>query len=71
MSKRVHSLTVVLGEDISEERCQKLKDALSCFHGVSSVRENVTDIASVMAEERALTSLSKKLWDVLHPERTP
>ena len=67
MTDRIHSLTVVLEEDMRDDDCEDLISAINMFQGVLSVKPHVANISDHMAEERAKRELSRKLWSVLHP----
>lgn len=67
MTERVHSLTVVLAEDIREDEVLLLKMAIVQLKGVLSVDQHVANIETKMAERRALENLRTKIAAVLWP----
>ena len=66
MSDRYNSLVVILEKDLKDEDAEPLMEAIKQFRGVLSVRPNVSDINSLMAEKRVRQELGEKLWRVLH-----
>lgn len=68
MTNRIHSLTVVLAENIREDDIKQLENAIHQLKHVIAVEHNIADSATYMAEQRAFNKLRKKLWDVLYPE---
>lgn len=66
MTDRIHSLTVVLENDIRIDDAESLISAIKQLRLVIAVEPNVSDPSSVMATVRARDELSKKLWDVLY-----
>lgn len=69
MTDRINSLMVVLDVDYREDDIKPLIDAIGCFRGVVSVRKNVSDFNSVMAEDRAREKLTNKIWKVLEEKK--
>ena len=67
MTDRVHSLTVVLDHDVREDDVQSLTKAIHMMRGVLSVRGEVSDMTSHMAEERARHDLGQKLLQIVYP----
>ena len=65
MTDRIHSLTVVLDEDIRDDDIQGLISALSHFRHVIDVQTNVTDPISLMAEARARNQLTERILAAL------
>lgn len=65
MTDRVHSLLVVLEQDVRNDDIKSLVNAIREFRNVASVTLNITDPTSIMAEERARYQLANKLWEVL------
>lgn len=65
MTDRVHSLTVVLAEDMRSDDVGALTRAIAQFRNVVSVSGHVSDVASHMAESRAKQKLSDELWKTL------
>lgn len=70
MTDRVHSLTVILAEDIRTDDVEPLQNAIRHLRGVIAVEGNVSNVESKMAEERALYLLRDQLRDVLWPKRS-
>lgn len=69
MSDRYNYLTVFLEEDIKDEDAEPLIEAIRWMRGVLKVEPNVRDPESVLAYERALQDLRKRLDKVLYPDR--
>lgn len=68
MTDRVHSLVVVLAHDQRTDDVESLVQAIRQLRGVISVKPVVSDIASHMAEQRAIHELGEKIWKVLYPK---
>lgn len=66
MSDQIHSLTVVLKNNISEEQANKIKNALECFQDVICVDANICDSSSHVAEKRVRNEIASKLLDYLY-----
>jgi hypothetical protein len=60
MTDRIHSLTVVLEEDVREDDVQSLMQAICHMRNVAAVDGVVSDIVSHMAETRAKLELGAK-----------
>ena len=70
MTDRIHSITVVLKENIRVDDAESLIEALKHFRGVIAVDGNVADFESHMAEERARSKFQTILFDALRrPEK--
>jgi len=69
MTDRINSLTVVLENDMRDDDCAALVNAIAMLRGVISVGMNATDAQSYMAEERARRELGQKLIEVVYPKR--
>lgn len=69
MSSSINAITVVLENDISEEYCDELIDAICKFKGVLSASANVRDPGSWVLEERTRIRLINKLYDVLRSDK--
>jgi len=67
MTDKVHSLTVVFEEDIREDSCGQFITAIMMFKNVLSVRPNVSDVSSYIAEARAKAEIARKLFKVVYP----
>lgn len=68
MTDRYHSLTVVLEKDMRDDDAESLINAIKMMRHVISVKGNVTDFTSLMAEERAMRHLGDKLLAVVYPK---
>lgn len=68
VTDRIHSITVVLANDMREDDCEKLVAAIVMMRGVLSAKMHVTDLTEHMAYERARANLGEKLWEVLYPK---
>jgi hypothetical protein len=62
MTDRIHSITLVLDEDIREDDVQPLLDACRMLRHVISVTPNVSDFELHTAEERT----RRRVVDELH-----
>jgi hypothetical protein len=67
VTERIHSLTVILSEDMREDDAKALIDAVLMLKGVGGVATNVADVASYMAEQRARNELGEKLLAICYP----
>lgn len=67
MTDRVHSLTVVLAENVRTDDIEALQNAIRQFKGVIAVDGNIADPDGYMAEQRALDKLREKIAAVLWP----
>ena len=65
MTDEFNALTVILERDIREDDAQSLIDAIMMLKGVCSVKGNVSDTDSYIAERRVKWELIDKLWEVL------
>lgn len=63
MTDKYYALTVVLEKDIRDDNSENITNAISMIKGVLSVKGNVANPDTYMAEERALMDLRKKLID--------
>ena len=70
MTDRYHSITVVLEKDVREDDARALIDAIKQMRCVLTVRGVVSNIESMMAEERARHEIGKQLIDIVYPKRT-
>ena len=68
MTDRYHTLTVVLKEDLRDDDCKPLIDAILMLRGVASVTGVVSDFDSHMAETRARLDLGEKLIAICYPK---
>ena len=67
MTDRIHSITVVLEQNVRVDDAERILDALRMVRGVISAEGNVADLDSHMAESRARTDLHKKMFEVIYP----
>lgn len=67
MTDRYNALVVVLDRDIREDDAEFLISAIKMLRGVASVQGNVSDISSLLAEERAVNVWREKIRKVLWP----
>ena len=65
MSDRYNSLIVFLEADIKDEEAQPLIEAIMQFRGVLSVQPNVSNMLSILAEERARYEMRERLYRAL------
>lgn len=65
MSDRIHSLTVVLENDVKEDALQWLYIAIRQLRGVLDVQGNVADPVSFMAVARAKSEMRAKILEIL------
>lgn len=70
MTDRFNALIVVLEKDIHEDDAQAIIAAIGQLRGVLSVKGNVADIQTQIAQDRVRHELGGKLLEVLYPERT-
>ena len=71
MTERFNALTVVLERDTREDDAQAIIDAIKQLRGVASVKGNVADVESLVAQERAVQAMRQKLIAVLFPQEKP
>lgn len=65
MTDMINALTVVLAEDVRDDDCERLCQAIRCMRGVLNVNKNVTDITARVAQDRARHELTMRLLDVV------
>lgn len=65
MTDRVHSLLVVLENDVREDDIQNFIDVLSRMRGVAGVEKCVSDYGTHMAEKRAHQKWREKILALL------
>lgn len=68
MSNKINSITVVFKQDITDEYCDKLIDAISLFEGIVKIERNVSDFNTFTAESRVRREFGEKLFEVLYPK---
>ena len=67
MTDRFNALIVVLDENIRVDDAQVIINAISMIKRVVSVKGNVSDFGSHIAEERARIDLVNKIAQILQP----
>ena len=65
MTDRIHSLVVVLEEDVRDDEIQPLISAIKHMRNVLSVEGNISDYTAYMAQERARSILRDKASNAL------
>lgn len=69
MTDRIHSLTVVLEENIRDDDVQPIIDAISMVRCVQKVTPIVADHEAHMAESRAHQAWADLFYDILRVSR--
>lgn len=69
MADRITRLTVVLEQDIRDEHCQPLIDAINCLRGVASVSSTVTDFVDYDARSKVAISIRSEVLALLEKLR--
>lgn len=67
MTDRIHSITLVLDQDMREDDARALLTAVCMFKGVINASANVADIALYTAEARARHEYGQRLLAVVYP----
>ena len=65
MTDRINSVTVVLTEDIREDDCEHVLNAIRMIRGVLSVKPHVADVEDLVANQRVRSEFRRKLLEVL------
>ncbi len=65
VTDRVHSITVVLDQDIRVDDVQPIVDAIRMLRGVIAAKPNVRDLGAYVAEQRVRVELRERLWKAL------
>ncbi len=65
MTDRFNSITVLFEKDIRKDDAQHIIDAIKMIRGVLSIKANIYDVNSCLAEERARMELRMKLHELL------
>lgn len=65
-----NSITVVFKQDITDEYCDKLINAISLFEGIVKIERNVSDFNTFAAESRVRREFGEKLFEVLYPKQS-
>lgn len=68
MSNRINTVTVILEEEIRDDDCEVILNAIRMIKGVLSVTPNIANVGEYMAIERARHDLKKKLWNAFYSE---
>lgn len=68
MTQKVNALTVVLEKDIDREAAKAIISAIGQLRGVLSVKGNVADAASHIAETRVRNELFSKMVGIFKPD---
>lgn len=69
MTDRIHSLTVVLEQDIRTDDVETIINAIRAIRFVGSVEKHVADLETHSARERVRLELGQKILDVIYPKR--
>lgn len=69
MTDRFHTLTVVLEKDTREDDAKHLIDAISQLRGVCSVRGEVANVETHMAEQRAKHELGRRVMACIYDKK--
>jgi len=67
MTDCIHSITVVLKENVRVDDAESILNAIRMVKGVISAKGNVADIDSHMAESRARVAIHTQLFEALYP----
>lgn len=70
MTDRIHSLTVVLENDIRIDDAEALINAIRQMRRVIAVEPNVSDVSDMVAISRARNELTGKIWEALNGKRS-
>jgi len=65
MTDRIHSITLILEENMREDDAESLIEACRHFRGVIGVQGNVTNVSEAVAEQRVRIDLERRLFDVV------
>jgi hypothetical protein len=65
MTDRFYALTVILEKDIREDDAQYIIDAIKMIKGVLTIKGEISDSVTCMAEVRAKIYLKNKLLETL------
>lgn len=68
MTERYNALIVTLDDDYRSDDAIQVINAIKQLKGVISVRGNVSDMTAHIAQNRALTDIKAKLFNVLYDE---
>ena len=67
MTDRVHTLVVVLEQDLRRDDVEPIAAAIKTMRGVLSVTGEIVDTTAWMAAERAKHDLGQKILKVIYP----
>ena len=68
MSDRINYLTVGLKEDIKDEDCKAVIQAIGMIRGVLDVQPHIADADSWISYTRARQELGEKLFSIIYPK---
>jgi len=68
MTDRYYALTVVLEKDMRDDDAESIINAIGMIKGVLSVKGNISNPETWVAEERARIDLGQKLLKVVFPK---
>ena len=68
MTDRLKGVVVTFDRDIRDDDAADLIKAIGCIKGVIDVTPSVVDPDDHMNRMRICSELTRKLWDVLHPD---
>ncbi len=69
MTDRINALTVVLAEDMRDDDCEYVINAIRMIRHVLAVEPHVTDHNSYVAEMRVRAEWRKRMLDALEDDR--
>lgn len=69
MTDRFHSLQVVLEQNIRDDDCERLIDAIKMVRGVLSVKGDIATPDTYMAEQRVIDGLGQSIVDLIYESR--
>lgn len=69
MTDKYNSLIVILEKDTREDDAKPIISAIRQIRGVLSVKGNVSDVNSHIAEERVRQELGEKIWKIIYPHK--
>ena len=68
MTDRLNGFTVVLEKDMRIDDFERIKDAVLMLRGVQQVIPHITNIDTIISEERAKRDLKQKIYLFLQEE---
>jgi len=69
MTDRYYALTVILEKDMRDDDAQSVIDAILMMKHVLSVKGNISNPETWMAEERAKRELGEKILGILYTKK--